>query len=49
VILSNICEGLRHENPCCVDLCFLGVEARQCAEDINVVPRMVHQVKHFDV
>ncbi len=44
VILSNICEGLRNENPYCVDLRFLGVEARQRAEGINVVPGMVHQV-----
>ncbi len=49
VILSNICKGLRNENPYCVDLCFLGVEAQQCAEGINVVPGMVHQVQHFDV
>jgi hypothetical protein len=49
VILSNICKGLRNENPYCVDLCFLGVEAQQGAEGINVVPRMVHQVEHFDV
>jgi hypothetical protein len=49
VILSNICNGLRNENSYCIDLCFLGVEARQCAEGINVVPRMVHQVQHFDV
>ncbi len=48
VILSNICKGLRNENPYCVDLCFLGVEARQRAEGINVVPRMVDQVQHFD-
>ncbi len=43
------CEGLRNENPYCVDLRFLGVEARQHAEGINVVPRMVYQVQHFDV
>ncbi len=49
VILSNICKGLRNENPYCVDLRFLGVEARQRAEGINVVPRMVDQVQHFDV
>ncbi len=49
MILSNICKGLRNENPYCVDLCFLRVEARQRAEGINVVPRMVHQVQHFDV
>jgi hypothetical protein len=49
VILSNICKDLRNENPYCVDLCFLGVEARQRAEGINVAPRMVHQVQHFDV
>ena len=42
-------KGLRNENPNCVDLRFLGVEARQLAEGINVVPRMVHQVQHFDV
>jgi hypothetical protein len=49
VILSNICKGLRNENPYCIDLRFLGVEAWQRAEGINVVPRMVHQVQHFDV
>ncbi len=49
MILSNICKGLRNENPYCIDLHFLGVEAWQCAEGINVVPRMVHQVQHFDV
>ncbi len=49
VILSNICEGLRNENPYCIDLHFLGVEAQQHAEGIIVVPRMVHQVQHFDV
>jgi hypothetical protein len=48
VILSNICKGLRNENPYCIDLHFLGVEAWQRAEGINVVPRMVHQVQHFD-
>ncbi len=47
--MSNIWEGLRNENPYCVDLHFLGVEAWQCAEGINVVPRMVDQVQHFDV
>jgi hypothetical protein len=49
VILSNICKGLRNENLYCVDLRFLGVEAQQRADGINVVPRMVHQVQHFDV
>ncbi len=43
VILSNICKSLRNENPYCVDLRFLGVEARQRGEGINVVSRMVHQ------
>jgi hypothetical protein len=49
VIMSKICEGLRSENLYCVDLRFFGVEAWQRAEGINVVPRMVHQVQHFDV
>jgi hypothetical protein len=49
VILSNICEGLRNENPYCIDLHFLGVETRQRAEGINVVPSMEDQVQHFDV
>jgi hypothetical protein len=49
VTLSNICEGLRNDNPYCIDLHFLGVKARQHAEGINVVPRMVHQVQHVDV
>jgi hypothetical protein len=47
--MSNICKGLRNENPYCVNLRFLGVEARQCAEGINVVLGMVHQVQNFDV
>ncbi len=42
VILSNICKCLRNENPYCVDLRFLGIEARQHAEGINVVPKMAH-------
>ncbi len=49
VILSNICKGLGNENPYCIDQRFLGVEAWQHAEGINVVPWMVHQVQHFDV
>ncbi len=49
VMLSNICKGLGNENPYCIDLHFLGVEAQQHAAGINVVPRMVHQVQHFDV
>jgi hypothetical protein len=49
VIQSNICEGLRNENLYCIDLGFLGVEARHRAEGINVVPRMVDQVQNFDV
>jgi hypothetical protein len=49
VKLSNICKGLRNENPYYIDLCFLGVEAQQRAEGISVVSRMVHQVQHFDV
>jgi hypothetical protein len=49
VIPSNIYNGLRDENPYCIDLCFLGVEAQQCAQGITVVPRMVDQVQHFDV
>ncbi len=36
VILLNIWEGLRNENPYCIDLRFLGVEARQRAEGINL-------------
>ncbi len=49
LILSDICQGLRNENPYCTDLRFLGVEARARAEGINVIPRMVDQVQHFDV
>ncbi len=44
VILSNICKSFRSENPYCIDQRFLEVEARQCAEGINVVPRMVDQI-----
>jgi hypothetical protein len=49
LILSNICIGLKNENPYCADLRFLGVEARARAEGITVIPRMVDQVQHFDV
>ena len=49
LILSDICQGLRHENPYCAGLCFLGVEARAFAEGINVIPRMENQVQYFDV
>jgi hypothetical protein len=49
-IPSNIIfKGLKNENPYCNDLHFLGVEAQARAEGINVVPRMVGQVQHFDV
>ncbi len=40
LILSDICRGLRNENPYCADLCFLGVKARARTEGINVIPRM---------
>ena len=49
LILSNICIGLKNENPYCADLCFLGVEARARAEGTTVIPRMVDQVQHFNV
>ena len=48
-ILTNICEGLRNENPYCIELRFLGVEARQRAEGNVVIPRMIDQRRHFDV
>ena len=47
--LKEICKGLKDENPYCVHLRFLGVEARSRAEGITVIPRMVDQVQHFDV
>ncbi len=48
-ILSDICQGLKNENTYCRDLRFLGIEAQQCAEGNIVIPRIVHQVQHFDV
>jgi hypothetical protein len=48
-ILSDICKGLRDENPYCIELRFLGAEARERAEGIVVVPRMTNQPTHFDV
>jgi len=45
LILSDICKGLKNENPYCTDLRFLGVEARARAEGITVIPRMVDQVQ----
>jgi hypothetical protein len=41
LILSDICQGFRNENPHCTDLHFIGVKARARAEGINVIPRMV--------
>ncbi len=49
LILSDICKGLKNENPYCADLQFLGVEARARAEGITVIHRMVDQVQHLDV
>jgi hypothetical protein len=48
-ILTNICESLRNENPYCIELRFLGVEAQQRAEGNVVIPRMIDQLWHFDV
>jgi hypothetical protein len=48
-ILLDICKGLKVENPYCIELRFLGVEARERAEGIVVVPRMTNQPTHFDV
>jgi len=48
-ILTNICEGLCNENLYCIELRFLGVEARQPAEGNVVIPRMIDQRRHFDV
>jgi len=31
-ILSDICKGLRDENPYCIELRFLGAEARERAD-----------------
>jgi hypothetical protein len=36
VILLNICKGLTNENPYSIDLHFLGIEAQQHKEGINV-------------
>ncbi len=48
-ILTNICEGLRNGNPYCINLPFLGVEARERARSNVIVPRMIDQSWHFDV
>ena len=48
-ILLDICKGLRDKNPYCIELRFLGAEAREHAEGIVVVPRMTNQPTHFDV
>ena len=48
-ILTKICEGLRNKNPYCIDLRFLGVEARERARGNVIVPRMIDQAQHFDV
>ena len=48
-ILLDICEGLRDENPYCIELHFLGAEARERAEGIVVVPRMTNEPTYFDV
>jgi len=46
-ILLDICKGLRDGNPYCIELRFLGEEAREHAEGIVVVPRMTNQPTHF--
>ncbi len=50
-ILLDICQGLRDENPYCIQLRFFGADAREHAEGIAVVPRMPDQLSHthFDV
>jgi hypothetical protein len=48
-ILLDICKGLRDENPYYIELCFLGAEARERAEGIVAVPKMMNQPTHFDV
>ena len=48
-ILTKNCEGLWNENPYCIDLRFLGVEARERARGNVIVPRMIDQARHFDV
>ena len=47
IILSEICQGLKNVNSYCSNLCFLGVEARQCAEGNLVITRMVEQIHYL--
>ncbi len=47
--MLDICEGLRDEYSYCIELRFLGSEARERAEGIVVVPRMTNQPTHVDV
>jgi hypothetical protein len=48
-IMDIIARGLREINPYSCQLCFLGLKARQCADGVNIIPRVLNQQPLFDV
>jgi hypothetical protein len=48
-IMDIIARGLREINPYSHQLCFLGLEARQRADGVNIIPRVLKQQLIFNV
>ncbi len=48
-IMDIIAQGLREINPYSCQPRFLGLEARQCADGVNIIPRVFNQRPLFDV
>ncbi len=48
-IMDIIARGLREINPYSCQLRFLGLEARQHADWVNIIPRVLNQWPLFDV
>jgi hypothetical protein len=46
--MDIIARGLMEINPYSCQLCFLGLEAHQCADGVNIIPRVLNQWSLFD-
>ncbi len=47
--MDIIANGLKEINPYSCQLCFLGLEARQRADGVNIIQRVVNQRLLFEV
>jgi hypothetical protein len=47
--MDIIARGLRERNPYSCQLRFLGLEARQREDGVNIIPRVLNQWPLFDV